>query len=62
MKMKVHSIIIIFVFVLGIFSTCKKDDPQPELFAKTGPDTTASIGDTVWLDASASAGARDSRR
>jgi len=56
MKMKAHFIIIIFVFVLGIFSTCKKDDPQPELIAKTGPDTTASIGDTVWLDANASTG------
>ena len=55
-NMKAHRILIIFIFVAVAFGNCKKDDHQPELIARTGPDTTASIGDTVWLDASSSAG------
>ncbi len=54
--MKSNPIRIILFILLAVFSMCKKDDAQPELTAKTGPDTTASIGDTVWLDASASTG------
>ncbi len=40
-----------------ILSTCKKEeDGGPQLVALTGPDTTATIGDTVRLDASGSTG------
>jgi hypothetical protein len=55
-KMRTRRIIIILVLAAGIFSTCKKEDNLPELVARTGPDTTASIGDTVWLVANASTG------
>jgi len=54
--MKTNSIFIIPLLIFVLFARCKKEDSQPELIAKTGVDTTASIGDTVWLDASASTG------
>ncbi len=54
--MKTNYVYIILVLFLAFFARCKKEEFQPELIAKTAPDTTASIGDTVWLDASASGG------
>ena len=49
------SIILLLLAVIFIYS-CKEEDVGPQLIAVTGPDTTATIGDTVWLDASASTG------
>lgn len=46
----------LLVILLGFLSNCKKEDEGPELIAEAGPDTTASIGDTVWLDAGGSSG------
>ena len=54
--MTANKIIAVLLIVLGFAGSCKKDDTKPDLIARTGPDTTASIGDTVWLDASASSG------
>ncbi len=54
--MKIHNIITILLLVTGLFSNCKKDEPDLELIARTGANTTVSIGDTVWLDASFSSG------
>lgn len=46
----------ILLILSNLLAMCKKEDFQPELVARTGPDTQASIGDTVWLDASGSTG------
>ncbi len=46
----------IFLLSLILISSCQEDNHEPELVAKTGPDTFASIGDTVWLDLSGSTG------
>jgi hypothetical protein len=54
--MRIYKILIALILALVLFSTCDKNKQGPELLAKTGPDTTASIGDTVWLDASPSSG------
>jgi hypothetical protein len=51
----IKSIILCLLFAIIIYS-CKDDDFGPQLVAVTGPDTTATIGDTVRLDASASTG------
>jgi len=59
MKTTESILLFILAFTLTLNFSCKKDEANPELTAKTGPDTTASIGDTVWLDASASTGADD---
>jgi hypothetical protein len=54
--MNANRIILPLIIILGFAGSCKKEDTGPDLVARTGPDTTASIGDTVWLDASASSG------
>ncbi len=54
--MKTRYTFILALILFALFSRCKKEDSQPELIAHTGVDTTASIGDTVWLDASSSTG------
>ena len=46
----------LFLAAVILLFSCKKDDVGPTLIAQTGPDTIASIGDTVRLDLSASTG------
>ncbi|MBL7112337.1 MAG: hypothetical protein ISS19_10405 [Bacteroidales bacterium] len=54
--MRKTAIIYLLAVLLGFIFSCKKDDVGPNLIAHTGNDTTASIGDTIWLDASATFG------
>jgi len=49
-------IIYLAALFLAFNFSCKKEEVGPNLIAQTGNDTTASIGDTIWLDASATFG------
>jgi len=48
--------VLLFMFAAIIIFSCKEEEIGPQLVAVAGPDTTATIGDTVKLDASASEG------
>ena len=51
----IKSIIPCLLAFLIIYS-CKDEEIGPQLVAVAGPDTTVTIGDTVWLNASGSTG------
>lgn len=51
----IYPVMLCLLVILAVYS-CKDDEVGPQLVAEAGPDTTATIGDTVWLDASASTG------
>jgi hypothetical protein len=53
--MRISIFILTGAILISLFS-CNKGDSDANLIAEAGPDTTAHIGDTVSLDASASFG------
>jgi hypothetical protein len=54
--MRKTAIIYLLTILLGFIFSCKKGDVGPNIIAKTDNDTTVSIGDTIWLDASGTFG------